>query len=178
MEFKGTADIAIAEKLLKFPLLGERIEGAWCLKLSQEFNMTTDSYLFKTEPAAGRLPLYEGKMIWQFDAKYATPRYWVEENHARQVAIGKASDQGQLLGYQNYRLGVRSIGRSTDTRSLIAGPIPKNCFCGHSLLVSNITASDPSVVVFLHTQYTSDQTDTPHLSTNADNKYTPPDTNV
>ena len=149
MEFKGTADIAIAEKLLKFPLLGERIEGAWCLKLSQEFNMTTDSYLFKTEPAAGRLPLYEGKMIWQFDAKYATPRYWVEENHARQVAIGKASDQGQLLGYQNYRLGVRSIGRSTDTRSLIAGPIPKNCFCGHSLLVSNITASDPSVVVFL-----------------------------
>ncbi len=74
MEFKSALDVQIAEKMLRFPLLGERIEGAWNLALKREFHMTDDSHLFKTEPGPGRLPLYEGKMIWQFDAKYAEPR--------------------------------------------------------------------------------------------------------
>jgi hypothetical protein len=66
MEFNNEADVRIAEKMLRFPLLGEKIEGAWNLKLSNEFHMTNDSHLFKTEPGEGRLPLYEGKMIHQF----------------------------------------------------------------------------------------------------------------
>ncbi len=50
--------------------------------LLREFDMTNDSYLFKTEPANGRLPLYEGKMIHQFDANYEKPRYWLDESEA------------------------------------------------------------------------------------------------
>jgi Putative DNA-binding domain len=66
MEFKNKTDVQIAQKLMKFPLLGERLTGTWNLVLTNEFHMTNDSYLFRTSPAPGRLPLYEGKMIHQF----------------------------------------------------------------------------------------------------------------
>ena len=124
MEFKGAADIAIAEKLLQFPLLGERIEGAWNLSLTREFDMTNDSHLFKTEPAAGRLPLYEGKMIWQFDAKYAEPRFWVDEIEARRSVLGRKNDTGQGLHYQDYRLGFRDVASNTNERTLVSTLIP------------------------------------------------------
>jgi hypothetical protein len=68
MEFKSDTDVRIAEKMLRFPLLAEKLEGVWNLSLTREFDMTNDSHIFRTEPGAGRLPLYEGKMIHQFDA--------------------------------------------------------------------------------------------------------------
>ena len=78
----------------------------WGITFSQGlFNMTSDSGLFKNEPAPDRLPLYEAKLIHQFDHRWATytpagdsrdltfaekqdpahtvtPRYWVS---AREV---------------------------------------------------------------------------------------------
>ncbi len=136
MEFKGALDVHIAEKMLKFPLLGERIEGAWNLSLTREFDMTNDSHLFTTEPGPGRLPLWEGKMIHQFEHKLAAPRYWLDEQKGRDSICGRAGDQGLNLGYQQPRFGIRAIGRSTDTRTLIVGPVPPLGFCGNSLLVS------------------------------------------
>ncbi len=79
-EFKSPVDVQITEKMLRFPLLSEDVPGAWSIKLNREFDMTNDSKLFRNEPAPERLPLYEGKMIWQFTANYAEPRYWVDEN--------------------------------------------------------------------------------------------------
>jgi len=132
MEFKGALDVQIAEKMLVFPLLGERIEGTWNLSLTREFDMTNDSHLFKTEAGPGRLALYEGKMIWQFDSKYAEPRYWVEEMAGRQVVLGRRPDEGQELDYQAYRLAFRDIARNTDTRTLICTVIPPT-FHGNKL---------------------------------------------
>ena len=88
MEFKSALDVQIAEKMLRFPLLGERMEGCWNLSLTREFDMTNDSHLFKTKPGAGRLPLYEGKMIHQFDAQFGQARYWVDEAEGRKGFIG------------------------------------------------------------------------------------------
>ena len=104
MEFKKEIDVKIAEKMLKYPLLGEEIPDKWNVKLATEFHMTNDSYLFKTEPGPGRLPLYEGKMIHQFDHKYAKPKYWIDEAEGRKALLGKSEDKGQKLGYQKYRL--------------------------------------------------------------------------
>jgi hypothetical protein len=132
MEFKSAMDIRIAEKMLKFPLLGEKIEGTWNLRLTNEFHMTNDSHLFKTEPAAGRLPLYEGKMIWQFQADYEKPRYWVEKMAGREAILGRQKDEGQALDYQAYRLGFRDIARNTDTRTMISALIPP-AFHGNKL---------------------------------------------
>lgn len=142
MEFKTERDVVIAEKMLRFPLLGERIEGKWNLRLTAEFHMTNDSHLFRTEPGPGRLPLYEGKMIHQFTHQFATPRYWVDEAEGRKALHGRKVDKGQVLGYQSHRLGVRAIARNTDNRTLIVGPIPPGVFCGNSVLVSSAKDDD------------------------------------
>ena len=132
MEFKCDLDVRIAGKMLKFPLLGEKLEGVWNVQFTREFDMTNDSYLFKTEPGQGRLPLYEGKMIWQFDHKLAPPRYWVDEKEGRAAILGREKDTGQKLDYQGYRLGFRNIASNTNERTLITTITPAT-FCSNSL---------------------------------------------
>lgn len=133
MEFKSYTDIRIAEKMLQFPLLGEKIEGSWNLVLTNEFHMTNDSYFFKTTSGANRLPLYEGKMIHQFDHQFCEPRYWVDKTEGRKALLGRGvSDHGQRLDYQTYRLGFRDIARNTDFRTMISTIIPA-AFHGNKL---------------------------------------------
>lgn len=130
MEFKKEIDVTIAKKILKFPLLGEELPDTWNIKLKQgDFNMTSDSYLFKTEPGPGRLPLYEGKMIHQFDHQFAKPKYWVDEKEGRKALLGRQEDNGQKLDYQNYRVVHRRIASSTNERSLISTIIKPYTYC-------------------------------------------------
>jgi hypothetical protein len=74
----------------------------WGIKFSTMFHMSNDSHLFQDNPAEGLLPLFEAKLIHQFDHRWATytvdgdsrdmtlaekqdptqtarPRYWVDE---------------------------------------------------------------------------------------------------
>jgi type I restriction-modification system DNA methylase subunit len=138
MEFKQDIDIHIAEKMSRFPLLGETLPDTWNLKLTREFDMTNDSHLFKTEPAQGRLPLYEGKMIHQFTHRYALPKYWLDEKEARQALLKRGEvDKGQILDYQTYRLGFRDIASNTNERTLIT-TITVGVFHGNKLPNSKI----------------------------------------
>lgn len=133
-EFRSQLDQTILEKLAVHPALGEELPNAsWQLKFGREFHMTDDSDLFKTEVAIGRLPLYEGKMIHQFRADFATPRYWVDATAGRTRLLGRTLDTGQELPYQRFRLAYRAIASSTNERTLIVSILPKNVFCGHSL---------------------------------------------
>ena len=136
-EFRNDTDVQIAEKMLRFPLLGDEIAGQWQLKFSAEFHMTNDSQLFRTTPGSDRLPLYEGKMIHQFTHQWENtePRYWIDEKEGRKAVLGRNSDNHQRLAYQEYRLAYRAIARNTDSRTLICTVIPPS-FTGNSLNVS------------------------------------------
>ncbi len=149
MEFKNEGDIRIAEKMLQFPLLGEKIDGKWNLRLTAEFHMTNDSHLFQQEPGKGRLPLYEGKMIHQFTHLYAEPRYWVDEAEGRKALLGKGqNDNGQKFDYQGYRLGFRDIARNTDIRTMISTILPPNYFAGNTLSLSQpLTKQDDLLLI-------------------------------
>jgi len=136
MEFKDETDVSIAEKMLQFPLLGEKIDGVWNLVLSSEFHMTNDSHLFHTEPAKGRLPLYEGKMIHQFEHQFCEARYWVDEKEGRKALLGKKEDDEQKLDYQRYRLGFRDVASSTNERTMIATVLPPLRFTGNTIINS------------------------------------------
>ncbi len=149
MEFKSDVDVEIAEKMLRFPLLGRQIPDTWNLRLAQEINMTSDSKLFRTSPAEGRLPLYEGKMIWQFDHRYAPARYWVDESQGRKAVIGRTDDIGQELAYERYRVGFRSVGENTNERNLISAVVPRRVFCGNSFIVSIGLFENPAEPVLL-----------------------------
>lgn len=132
MEFKSERDIAIMQKLLGHPLLGDRVEDAWNVAFTAEFHMTNDNHLFKKHTGEGRRPLYEGKMIWQFDAQYEKPRYWVDEKDGRAALVGQGEDRDQCLDYQTYRLGFRDIASNTNERTLVACMIPP-AFHGNKL---------------------------------------------
>jgi hypothetical protein len=156
MEFKNGTDIRIAEKMLSFPLLGEEIEGKWNLTLTTEFNMTTDSGLFKPKPGSGRLPLYEGKMIHQFDHRWGEPKYWLDEKEAAgelraarsryitQVAkrLGLDGDDTLplLLDYKMYRVAFRDVAASTNERTMIMTVLPPNVFCPHTMSLEQVYA--------------------------------------
>ena len=146
-EFKNELDLQIVEKMLAFPLLGEDIPGSWQVTLRQELNMTSDSDLFYTDSLPGCLPLYEGKMIWQFEHGYSAPRYWIDENEGRERVLGKKGvDTGQLLGYQTYRFVHRRQARSTDTRTFIATILPKRVFASDSQHVSTEPLETPALL--------------------------------
>jgi type I restriction-modification system DNA methylase subunit len=139
MEFKSEIDLKIAQKMTRFPLLGETIAGKWNLKLNAEFHMTNDRHLFKTDPGEGRLPLYEGKMIHQFTHQFdlSVLKYWIEEKEGRQSILGqRVSDHGQKnMNYQDYRLGFRKIASSTNERTMISAIIPSS-FCSENFQVA------------------------------------------
>ncbi len=143
MEFRDGTDIAIAQKMMCFPVLQEESDVGWKLVLTTEFHMTNDSDLFLTQPGDGRLPLYEGKMMNQYQNHVAKPKYWVDEQAGRARALGvRQKDTGQTLDYQCHRIAFRMVARNTDERTMIANVLPKNVFCGNSLTLEAIGTLD------------------------------------
>lgn len=142
--FRSEWDAALTKKLYRAaPVLiaeGPPEVNPWGIRFMRQLDMANDSGLFHDTPAASRLPLYEAKMIHQFDHRWATysadgsgdvpsaqkqdpafsvtPRYWVE---AAEVGA-KLRDKGWA---RDWLMGWRDICRSTDVRTLIAGIIPK-----------------------------------------------------
>ncbi|MFZ1643493.1 MAG: DNA methyltransferase [Candidatus Contendobacter sp.] len=154
-EFRSDLDIIVAEKTLKFPLLGEEIEGLWNLKLWNEFHMTNDSHLYQINYSEGRLPLWEGKQFYQYIADFGQPRYWLDEKEARtellNIKLKKAKkimrDAGLngeqdtrllRLDYVSYRLAFRDVTASTNERTVIAAILPPKRFCPHTVSLEQV----------------------------------------
>jgi len=138
------------------------------------FNMTSDSGLFFTREQleaegytlngnvfergeSSKLPLYEAKMIHQYDAHWATydldgsvhnvtlanrmdpslvvlPRYWVAEESVNH-RLTHSPQQTWLLGW-------RDVTRSTDSRTVISAILPK-VGVGDKLLLASVPVGGP-----------------------------------
>jgi hypothetical protein len=48
------------------------------LEFRRELHACKDQKIFLEKDAPGRLPIYKGEMIWQFQARVAQPKYWLE----------------------------------------------------------------------------------------------------
>lgn len=119
-------------------------QNPWGIRFMQgTHNMSNDSHLFQGSAGEGRLPLYEAKMVHQFDHRWAsyrvedgkdvssdvslvdkrdpdfvvTPRYWVDEADVRQRLVERGWERQWLLGW-------RDICRATDERTVIASVVP------------------------------------------------------
>ncbi len=155
MEFDSLTDVAILEKQLESPCLGMQTGPGVRLKLQREFHMTDDAKLYKTTPGAGRLPLWEGKQFHQFQADFAPPRYWLEEEEARKALLvprinalrraleAQARDErpdpdAVLLDYTTYRLAFRDVAASTNERTVIACILPPGRFCPHTVSLEQV----------------------------------------
>jgi hypothetical protein len=140
--------IFIHEKLGKNP---------WGATFTRMFDMTNDDAngFFFDSPSEGRLPLYEAKMIWNFDHRFSTyegatqsninegnlpqttaeqksnfnfrilPESWVDQKEALRRV--KANEHQWIMGY-------RLVAPSTNERTAICSLMPM-CGAGHSLAI-------------------------------------------
>lgn len=161
--FRSQADAELTKKIYRTtPILmqdGEHSSNPWGIRFSQGlYNMSSDSSLFLRCPGPNRLPLYEAKMIHQFDHRWATyntdgisrdaqptekanpeflasPRYWVDTYNVEQCLEGANWARGWLMGWRDIT-GVEKV------RTVIATVIPQVAV-GHtiSLIYSNQAAS-------------------------------------
>ena len=126
-EFKLEQDVQIAQKMLVQPLLGGTVVGTWRAQMMREFDHTSEevrSFVFDAA-ADDREPLLEGKMIWQFDARYSEPQYWLNSKRADDWLRRKKSDETGKPYANAYRVAFRRQSASTNERTLVATVIPK-----------------------------------------------------
>ena len=163
--FRSRKDAELTSKIYSnAPVLINESAGKdgnpWGVEFRQGlFNMTSDSGLFRTAAPLGAdgfiredtdfvrgptryVPLYEAKMIHQFDHRWAgydtsgetssdltaaekadpgfepAPRYWVPGTEVESRLKAKGWDKGWLMGW-------RDIARATDERTVIASVFPR-----------------------------------------------------
>ena len=149
--FRSQYDAELTKKIYKrVPvLINETIPDGnpWGISFMAMMHMSGDSGLFRTKDKLKELkdpvPLYEAKMIHQFDHRFATyaddsdegsrevteqekadpnfkvtPRYWVERAEVEERLARKNWPHPWLMGW-------RDICRSTDERTVIASLVPR-----------------------------------------------------
>ncbi len=126
----------------------EPAQNPWGISFMAMLHMSNDSHLFKDEPAADRLPLYEAKLIHQFDHRWATytpdgnsrdvtlpekadpdftvtPRYWVSRAEVEERLCKRDRDGRVIWQWErDWLMGWRDICRATDERTVIASVVP------------------------------------------------------
>ncbi len=150
----------------RHPVLVDRSDGEarreWSVRYKTMYHMTNDSHLFRTAaeleadgcyPVAGNrwkrgesvwLPLYQGRMIWQFDHRANSVRVNPESTHNPYVSelvtlaqhmdpdfmpqtrywVPASSVDQRLRLSCGWALGFRDIARSTDARTMITSLVP------------------------------------------------------
>ena len=125
-------------------------ENPWEISFSQGlFNMTSDSHLFLDKPATDHVPLYEAKMIHQFEHRWATytaegdsrdvtqaekadtayavtPRYWVDKTEVEERLVKRDRDGNVIWRWEpGWLMGWRDITNATNERTVIASVVPR-----------------------------------------------------
>ena len=137
IEVRNLHEIEILNKIAVFPMLSK---SPWNLDMQREFNITDDAHLFNT--AKKGIPIYEGKMINQFDHLFSHPRYWIDDKKAKKILETreyaksiwkKNSVVNRSIPSQYYRLVWRLTTNATNTRTLICTILPPNTVTVNSL---------------------------------------------
>ncbi|WP_031430760.1 Eco57I restriction-modification methylase domain-containing protein [Methylomicrobium agile] len=172
--FRSRMDAELTRKVYqRVPVLIREMRGKepeqnpWGIRFMTMFHMSGDSHLFADTADENKLPLYEAKMIHQFDHRWAsyrledskdvssdvslaekqnpafpvTPRYWVDKTEVEQ----RLRDKGWV---RNWLMGWRNIARSTDERTFISSVMPMYAV-GHSMPLWLLSESPNKATAFL-----------------------------
>lgn len=148
--FRARRDSELTRKIYqRLPVLIREARGntpehnSWGIRFMTMFHMSNDSHLFHDESGADSLPLYEAKMIHQFDHRWASYSAHIGEDGATDVPLANKQDPGYAVtarywvnasevsqrledkGWKfKWLMGWRRNARSNDERTTIAGLIP------------------------------------------------------
>jgi hypothetical protein len=143
MEFKSPKDVEIAERMSRFPLLGEEIQGGWKFSLTREFDISKGK-LLHTKPGRNRLPLLTGRMFNQFTLLNVPPKFWIDESVGRKHLLKDTEDTKARLDYQGYRWVHRRIARASDSRTFISTIVPPMVFTENNSTTIKVASSGMS----------------------------------
>ena len=184
--FRRRRDADITRRIYeRHPVLvnrsGSKERKVWPVKYVRMFDMTNDSHHFRTAaqlndegfyPVAGNrwkrgeelyLPLYQGRMIHQFDHRANSVRFNPESTHnpylSEEVTEAQHADPGflpqtqywvpdhnveeELPQSRGYALGFRDIARPTDVRTVISSIVP---WAGYGNKVPLLTEENSSLI--------------------------------
>lgn len=143
-ELQSTSDLALSMKLMEFPLLETHEAAGERLSLGRglEFGGATASR--HQVPILGKLPICRGRAIVRYGLD-ASALYRVMDEH---VAVRRLRP-GLLEGLHTYRLALRTIARSTDTRTLTATILPPGILCDSTVMVETSEFLHPMVRFYL-----------------------------
>lgn len=147
-EFGSAGWMDVLGKLKSFPGIGNPEEELHILT-STEFNMTTDSDLFRR--GEDGWPLFQGRTIHHYNAGFGPVERRVDPVEGEKRLARRRRSSPDELPDRNYRLAWRVIAQATDSRSLIGTVIPPQVFCGNALNAAEIifkgkTVSDPELL--------------------------------
>jgi type I restriction-modification system DNA methylase subunit len=164
--FRTSADAELTKKIYqRIPVLENEKQGKnpWGITFMRMFDMSNDSNLFISEEKLEEVnhsvvPLYEAKMLHQFDHRWASyegersreisleekrdpnyqvkPRYWVDKIEVEN-RLAEKWDKEWLLAF-------RRIARSTDERTALFNLMPKAAF-GDSVFLILPSINNPSL---------------------------------
>lgn len=131
--YRTSHDKEISYKIARF---ARTFSNNWNFKLKQGlFHSSNDSRIFEGSPGDGYIPLYEPRMLHQYDHRYTTycadrwagaeafkanpnwepfPRYYVKKDEL-ELRLGRKD---------GYNLSYRRVSRNTDERTIISAIIP------------------------------------------------------
>lgn len=183
-------DLELCRKLYKAaPVLvreGAEAKSPWCIKTMSMFHMANDSDLFESldqEQAAcameeGMVPLYEGKLFWQFDHRFASFGYSEQRSllNCEQGSLLDVHDVDMTLkrdrtfriiprywvryehvavrmaekGWtKSWILALRNLASTTNERTLIVSVLPACYALGHSATLVMPNFSDKKAACFV-----------------------------
>jgi hypothetical protein len=157
--FRSRMDAELTRKIYqRVPVLIREARGTepeknlWGISFMRMFDMSNDSHLFADTVDENKLPLYEAKMIHQFDHRWAsyrleegkdvsgdvrladkqspdfsvTPRYWVDKAEVEERLIKRDHDGNVVWRWERgWLLGFRDITNATNERTVIASVMPR-----------------------------------------------------
>jgi hypothetical protein len=151
--FRTRADAELTRKIYqRVPVLENERTGInpWGISFMTMFHMSNDSGLFRGGESPNSLPLYEAKMLHQFDHRWATyqgldvrdasltekqdpdfrvtPRYWVDKHEADNKLAGKWDKQ--------WLLAFRKTTNATNERTFISN------------ILSRVAVGDKAPLIF------------------------------
>jgi len=115
---------AIYSRVPVFIEEGSSSGNSWRVSFAQGlFNMASDSALFRESPAPGLMPLYEAKMIHQFDHRWASYEELAERrggHESRDLSDAEKRDVSRLIR-PRYWLASQDVNDALDARNWRGG---------------------------------------------------------
>lgn len=140
--FRTKIDADLTKKIYqRIPVLENETTGEnpWGISFMTMFHMSNDSHLFKDEKGDDLLPLYEGKIAYLYDHRYATfdkqKQEYVSNNKKTEditfetqyfVSSSEVINRLSTKNWdKNYFFGIRRITSNTNERTIVGSFIPK-----------------------------------------------------